>query len=186
MIHVILCITQPVNNYMNVSRMSRSVFGRNDRSTQMNTKQSVQLMTSPQAAAKMKSNVKNLILAAMTLCAFMAATPKVQSQTTLAVDSTKSWIGYMNWYQLPANGGAYVNGSSWGTADLRAFFTGSNTLTLTPNTNVYNPVDPNWVTNGAGNKTMDASMYVQDDTLAGQTLTFAGTCLTNSLVSPYT
>ena len=39
-----------------------------------------------------------------------------------------------------------------------------------------------------GNKTMDANMYVEPvaGTYAGQTVTFSGTVLANSLVSPYT
>ena len=38
-----------------------------------------------------------------------------------------------------------------------------------------------------GNKTMDANMYVeQTNTLSGQSVTFKGTVLSNTLVSPYT
>jgi hypothetical protein len=33
---------------------------------------------------------------------------------------------------------------------------------------------------------VDASFYIQNDALEGQTVTFSGTCLNNSLVSPYT
>jgi len=110
------------------------------------------------------------------------------------VDSTKPWIGYMNVFELPANGGGYDFGSPWATADLDANFSGT-TLTLTPNDNIdrTDPIDAYWwqapndgTTNAAGNHTMDASMYVQDDTLAGQTVTFSGACQQNTLVAPYT
>lgn len=109
------------------------------------------------------------------------------AQSTVSVDTTKNWIGYMNVFDL---NNAYQFGSGWGIADLDAYFTGTNTLTLTPNTSIDRdkPNDPYWWvggTNGAPNKIMDASMYVQDDTLAGQTVTFSGTCLTNSLTGDY-
>lgn len=114
----------------------------------------------------------------------------VNAQTTVYVDSGKSWLGYMSWTadpnDAPGYGGNNPNGQSWGTADLQAVFSGSS-LTLAPNTNTYNATDPYWVNaDGTGANIMDASMYVQDDTLAGQTVTFSGSCLTNTLVSPYT
>lgn len=108
----------------------------------------------------------------------------------VGVDGTKTWLGFMNVSELPANGGAYDFSSVWATADLNATFSGS-TLTLTPNTSIdqTNPNDPYWWVGGAGgdpNKNMDALMYVQDDSLAGQFVTFAGTCVTNTLNYPYT
>jgi len=119
----------------------------------------------------------------------LAASVRVNA-IQVGVDPSKSWIGYMNVFELPANGGGYDFGSSWGTADLDASFSGT-TLTLTPNTSIDRdvPNDPYWWVGGAGgapNKTMDASMYVEDDTLAGQTVTFAGNTSANTLVSPYT
>jgi Immunoglobulin I-set domain len=109
------------------------------------------------------------------------------AQSTVTVDSTKTWIGYMNVTDL---GGTPQFGSGWGTADLNAFFTGASTLTLTPNTSIDRdkPSDDYWWiggANGAPNKIMEANMYVQDDTLAGQTVTFSGDCLTNSLNADY-
>ena len=112
----------------------------------------------------------------------------------VVVDPTQAWIGYMNVSELPANGGAYDFGSPWATAALDANFTGSK-LILTPNDNIdlTDPIDAYWwqapndgSLAAAGNHTMDASMYVQNDALAGQTVTFSGTCLQNTLVSPYT
>jgi len=137
----------------------------------------------------MKSPTKNVIMAGLTLLAFFGGLVQGNSQTTLSVDSTKPWIGFMNVFALPGDGGGYMFGSAWGTAALRANFdvTGTNFVTLTPNTNVYNSTDAYWVKpDGSGNKNMDASFYVQDDTLAGQTLTFSGTCISDTLVSPFT
>jgi len=104
---------------------------------------------------------------------------------TVTVDSATLNSGYMNVFELPANGGGYVFGSGWGTADLRASFSGS-TLTLLPNT----IGDPNgfwYVTTASpsiGNKSMDASFYVEPaGSLPGVTMTFAGSVLANTLVS---
>jgi hypothetical protein len=108
---------------------------------------------------------------------------------TVTVDKGATWLGFMNVFELPSNGGAYVFGSPWGTSDLAAVFSGD-MLTLSPNT-IGDP-DPFWYQGGGGpgapgNKTMDANMYVQQDgPLAGQTVTFEGNILSNSLVSPYT
>ena len=100
------------------------------------------------------------------------------------VDPGATWLGYMNVFELPANGGAYVFGQAWGTADLQANFSGS-VLTLAPNT----IADPStfWYVGGGmpgapGNKIMDANFYQEiTGSLAGQTVTFTGQVLNNSL-----
>ena len=138
----------------------------------------------------MKSPIKNLTLASLTVATLIGGIMSGISQTTLTVDSTRSWVGYMNVSALPADGGGYQFGSAWGTVDLRAAFdvTGTNYVTITPNTNVWETTDTYWVKpDGVSpNKNMDASFYVQNDALAGQTVTFQGTCISNTLVSPYT
>src|ERR1700690_3079091 len=88
--------------------------------------------------------------------AFFAGALTGPAQTPVNVDPGAAWIGYMNVFELPENGGAYVSGSSWGTADLCATFSGT-TLTLTPNT-IGDP-SPYWYTpsggpGATGNKTM--------------------------------
>jgi hypothetical protein len=88
----------------------------------------------------------------------------------------------MNVFETPQNGGGYVFGSGWGTADLCAVF--SSVLTLSPNT--VNDPNPFWyIPSGGpgsiGNKTMDANMYVEIGALPGQTLTFSGTVISDSL-----
>ena len=92
----------------------------------------------------------------------------------------------MNVFDLSMN---YQFGGVWGVADLCATFSGP-VLTLTPNT-IGDP-NPYWYTpsggpGATGNKIMDANMYVETTgTYVGQTLTFTGMVLNNSLVSPYT
>ncbi len=112
--------------------------------------------------------------------------PAVAGTTSVTVDPGSPWIGYMNVFNLPSAGGAYQFGSSWGTADLVATFSGP-VLTLQPNS-VGDP-NPYWYTpaggpGSTGNKIMDANMYVENNTgaLAGATLTFAGVVQANTLV----
>jgi hypothetical protein len=108
---------------------------------------------------------------------------------TVTVDPAHNWVGFMNVFELPSNGGAFVFGSPWGTADLVATFSGP-VLTLAPNS--INDPAPFWYTpsggpGAQGNKTMDANMYVENSTtFVGQEVTFTGTVLSNTLVAPYT
>lgn len=110
------------------------------------------------------------------------------SQTVVGLDPAQNWIGYMNVFDLPASAGgdgAYQGGAGgvWAVADLTAAFNGS-TLILGPNQ--INDSGTYWYVGGgksgaAGNKIMDANMYVQNDALAGQTLTFTAHTATNTL-----
>jgi len=126
---------------------------------------------------------KSSLLAAISLATLAVA----RANTTVDVDPAAPWIGFMNVFNLQADGGAYQFGNAWGTADLRASF-GPTALTLSPCTNVWETTDTYWVKADkvSPNKNMDANMYVQNDALAGQTLTFNGQTIANTLVSPYT
>jgi hypothetical protein len=114
------------------------------------------------------------------------ASTQIATATTVSVDPSAPWIGFMNVFEIPQNGGGYVFGSSWGTGDLTAVFS-PGVLTLGPNT----IGDPStfWYTPGGGpgavgNKTMDASMYVEvTGGLSGQSVTFSGNVISNSLLS---
>src|SRR5882672_1442939 len=113
-----------------------------------------------------------------------------QADTIVSVDPSASWQGFMNVSDLPSSGGAYEFGSGWGAADLTAVFSGP-LLTLGPNTIADGSsywYTPSGGPGATGNKIMDANMYVEQPagTYAGQTLTFKGKVLTNTLVSPYT
>lgn len=100
------------------------------------------------------------------------------------------YIGYMNVFELPANGGGYVFGSGWGVADLNASFdNGAGTLTLSPNT-IGDP-NPFWYTpsggpGAAGNKIMEANLYHEvTGSYSGQSVTFAGKVLSNTFTSAH-
>lgn len=128
----------------------------------------------------MKSVIRNLAL-----CALISGTVSAKADTTLTVDPSASWQGFMNVFEIPSNGGGYVFGSGWGTADLTAYFTGP-VLTLAPNT--VNDSSPFWYTpsggpGATGNKIMDANMYIEPaGSLPGQTVTFTGSVLANTLL----
>ncbi len=119
----------------------------------------------------------------------LGAVATMNGDVTVGVDPGAPWLGFMNVFNLPSAGGGYQFGSSWGVADLNASFSGT-TLTLTPNT-IGDPAaywyTPSGGPGATGNKTMDASLYVESTgPLAGQNVTFTGLVLGNTLVSPYT
>jgi hypothetical protein len=117
-------------------------------------------------------------------CALFCAASHVNADTTVTVDPGASWLGFMNVFETPQHGGAYVFGSGWGTADLVATFSGP-VLTLAPNS-IGDP-SPFWYSpsggpGSVGNKSMDANMYVETTGVyTNQTLTFTGNVLSNSL-----
>jgi hypothetical protein len=115
----------------------------------------------------------------------LAAIEKANADATIGVNPGNAWQGFMNVFELPQNGGGYVFGSSWGAPDLTAVFS-PGVLTLGPNT-IGDPA-PFWYIGGGGpgaigNKIMDANMYVETTgVFSGQTLTFSGNVLANTLV----
>lgn len=135
----------------------------------------------------MNSSLKHLL--AISALAGMCTGANAASIT---LDPGASWIGYMNVFAKPASGtyptapvGVYQWGSSWGTADLNSSWSGG-VLTLSPNT----IGDPNsyWYTpvgqpGAVGNMLMDANLYVETapGLYTGQTLTFSGEVLSNTL-----
>jgi len=121
----------------------------------------------------------------LALCALLGTAISANAANVAVSPNGVTWLGYMNVSEIPQNGGAYLWGSSWGTTDLCANWSGP-VLTLSPNT----IGDPNayWYTpagqpGAIGNKIMDASMYVETTgVFSGTTLTFEGNVLANTLV----
>jgi hypothetical protein len=120
-----------------------------------------------------------------------AATSAASAAVNVTVDPGANWLGFMNVYNLPSAGGAFQFPSPWGTADLTATFSGD-VLTLGPNsigdTNEYwyqgvgtNPGGPG----APGNKIMEANMYVEDNSLAGQVVSFTYEVLSNTFTSAH-
>lgn len=116
---------------------------------------------------------------AAAVVAFGMAMASGAGAADVTIDSATMNNGYMNVFELPSNGGAYVFGSGWGIADLNATFPNSSTVTFTPNT-IGDPASfwytPSGGPGATGNKIMEANLYAQpaDGTLSGQTITFKG------------
>jgi hypothetical protein len=132
----------------------------------------------------MKTALKTWISLALVAAAWgtNAATP-----VEVGVDPSKGWYGWMNRWDLPADGGAYAGGEFWGVADLRAQFS-PGILTLQPNTNLDRdvPTDPYWwKSDGSSNKILGAQMLVLSSVAEGQKLTFSGFVQSNTMDSAY-
>jgi hypothetical protein len=128
----------------------------------------------------MKSLFNTKLLLSCSLLTALSA-----NAATVGVDPLGAWQGFMNVSETPQHGGGYVFGSSWGVPDLTATFSGS-VLTLGPNT--VNDTSSFWYTpsggpGSVGNKIMDANMYIETTGVyTGQTLSFTGNVLANTLV----
>jgi hypothetical protein len=129
----------------------------------------------------------NLLLKPTTAAVLLCAAAAAQAAVTVGVDSRQDWIGFMNWSDLPADGGGFRGQGFWGVADLDARFAAT-TLTLAPNTSTDRDASTLplwWKPDGSSNKIMSANLLVIDDTLAGQDIVFAGTVLSNTLADGY-
>jgi hypothetical protein len=143
--------------------------------------------------------MKRILASLLLLSAFASSSSTVRADVTFTIDQAHTWSGHMNVFDNPLDGGAYLWGSGWGVPDLVSIFDNdADTLTLSPNTigdaNEYwyectgTGTAPNCGSPGAnGNKIMDANTYVvlPDNTYGGQTITFQGTVLSNSLTGPH-
>jgi len=104
-------------------------------------------------------------------------TPYTTVPIAMTMDPNANWLGFMNVFELPQNGGGYVFGSPWGVPDLVSIFNGDE-LCVQPN-QIADP-DPFWYTpsggpGAMGNKIMEANMYIEDQTgaFAGETISFS-------------
>lgn len=132
--------------------------------------------------------------------AAVIAQAQVSAVTVTIGPSTDPWNGYMNVSELPANGGGFVFGGSWGVADLVATFDDpGQKVTLSPNTigdvNEFwyqdtcncaaDPVNPGGP-GQAGNKSMEANLYIEETgLLAGQTVDFIFNVLSDTTTAAH-
>lgn len=117
---------------------------------------------------------------------FFMTLGSLTAQTTINFDANAPWQGFMNVFETPANGGGFIFASGWGVPDLVVIVdTGMNTATLKPNR--INDPDPFWQTgNLFGNKVMDASFFVNNNTdLVNTAFTFTGEVISNNLDTEY-
>ena len=147
----------------------------------------------------MISSAKNFVMT-LAVIVLLASSSATHAQTAVDVrDSNSPWLGFMNVFELPENGGAFVFGSPWGIPDLVAEFDdGAGVVTLSPNSiddpNEFwyqDPTmtgDPNPGGPGApGNKTMEANLYQEFiNCFPGQTVTFSFEVTADSFTSAHT
>jgi hypothetical protein len=130
---------------------------------------------------KMKKTLQFIIVLFCTFAGIQNAT----AQNTVSVNGADLWTGYANVFLL--DGTSYEFGSLWGLADLKSVVNaGANTVTLYPNYNTYNAADPYWSNGAIGNKIFEGNTFVENNTFAGQVLTFTGNVTSNTLNSAYT
>jgi len=134
---------------------------------------------------------KLLLITTLVAAAITGASAQTVYKT---IDSSELVNGYMTVFDLPANGGAFQFGNSWGIADLKATFPTATQVTFSPNT-IGDPASY-WYTPGGqvgalGNKMMYANLYAESTgAYNGQTIQFDGTVSafslsTNSAGIPY-
>lgn len=104
-------------------------------------------------------------------------------QVTVKVDSTKTWLGWMNVFNMD---NTYAFGQAWAPADLRAAFepaqSNATRVVLRINTNTFNTGGYWNLTDGTPNKLLEANFYVDVGTLyGGQDVTFTGYVESNTL-----
>lgn len=138
-------------------------------------------------------------LKSASLLAFAALFPAAHAATLdVFVDPAQTWFGYTAVFNLPVDGGAFIFSEFYGTdtAKLPGGFTGPVAWLAPSRIGVFQGDTQNqyfgdwWKADGSGgygaNKTLEDFLYVQNDSLAGNTVRFSGRVPTNTLTGPYT
>ncbi len=116
-------------------------------------------------------------------------TPPPSNSNSVDVTTSQSWNAYVNAFNVSDDG--YAFGFSYTVADLRATPTATN-MTLEPNIAIWSAEATNsaWFDQGAATQTallyIEASSYIEDNSLAGSDLTFSGNVSVSDLGSDYT
>jgi len=111
------------------------------------------------------------------------------SGNSVTVATSQAWNAYVNAFNVSDNG--YAFGFPYTVSDLRATPTATS-MTLEPNIAIWTAEATNasWFDQGAAtqtaNKYIEASSYIEDNTLAGSDLTFTGNVSVSDLGSEYT
>ena len=96
------------------------------------------------------------------------------------------WIAYINIFETPANGGGFFDGEVTDLNSLQSDIDPeAGTVTLKPNFSKYVAGDPTWSNGSLGNKIIQASTYVEETALVGQSFTFNGNVISNTIDTSY-
>ena len=128
------------------------------------------------------------------LLAGLMSIATMNAQVDIELDaSDEAWAGFMNVFETDCT--TFVFNSGWGVPDLQTIIDAkAGTITLQPNYNTYedainsgNQGDIDFWTDGmgGGNKCMEASTLISDNSLLGQELTFSGFVESNTLDGAY-
>ena len=127
------------------------------------------------------------------LLAGLMSMATMNAQVDIELDAGDAWVGFMSVFETDCT--SFVFGDGWGVPDLQTIIdTKAGTITLQPNYNTYeNAVNSGdqgeidfWTDGmGGGNKCMEASTLVADNSLLGQELTFSGFVESNTLDGAY-
>ena len=115
--------------------------------------------------------------------------PPPPSGNSVTVATSQAWNAYVNAFNVSDNG--YAFGFSYTLSDLRATATATS-MTLEPNIAIWTGEATNaaWFDQGAATQTallyIEASSFIEDNTLAGSDLTFTGNVSVSDLGSEYT
>jgi hypothetical protein len=118
--------------------------------------------------------------------AIVAASLLTASTASASLASPDPQAGYMNWFTPDCT--AYVGGSGWGVADLKAS-SAAGSVVLQPNFNTWNIADPYWTNpDGTPNKCMEANLFEEIGTVPAGTGTYSwgGFVDSNTLDAAYT
>lgn len=137
----------------------------------------------------MKKSIITIIALAL---AAVGSSTTASAQTTVGVDLSKPWLGYMNVFEnAGGNKGAFLFGSGWGLPDVKSTLNvGAGSILLQPNFNTYanslsgsnldraywtDSTDGGVTAGPNGNKWMEALTYTEySGAVLNNNLTFAG------------
>jgi hypothetical protein len=105
----------------------------------------------------------------------------------LSMDPHATLNGFINYFALnPDNtAGGYAGGFGYATDILRSTVV-NGVVSILPNTAIYDINNPVWTNpDGTPNKFLEQDLFIANDDLLGQTLTFNGYCPSNSLPAEY-
>lgn len=109
----------------------------------------------------------------------------VMAAVSVTIDTTTINKGWMNVY---TTNNVYEWGNAWNIAALRVSAAGTSTVTFAPCVISTNQDPTYWYVDGTGAalRIMEANWYAETEDMPGETLTFGGILLSNTLAAGYT
>jgi len=112
-----------------------------------------------------------------------SGTAAVSNRVEVFVDPTEDWIAYLNLYRATSEGGGLEYRTTVLPSEINAGFQGDNLFVGAMRSHPLDrPLSDThwWFPDGVGKKQMQSFFYVENDHLAGKTVVFSGTCVSNT------